>query len=270
MNAAYLDSVVRDIVDQPFHTVKHSEYGTIMRMLDEEVPFTISLASSTAESKGLTNLRQSERRFRAMNILFEILIKIRPRQGAQQNQVKQTPCEEEAIRRMQNTVFPAVIKRSQGADFVNCICEMPSAPRTVRFLLIYGRLFWYHTCSARLCMSSMISLLLPALAYMQPSCPAAQCLQHAAQSDRTPEVRLDNQLQCCCTRDKEGVLLSLQGTPAYCNQMLLASAVAQYAGAWSRDHFAVAATDVNSVLSRPILQAMKVVHITCGLPKICL
>ena len=50
VNAAYLDSVVRDIVDQPFHTVKHPEYGTIMRMLDVEVPFTISLASSTADS----------------------------------------------------------------------------------------------------------------------------------------------------------------------------------------------------------------------------
>ena len=50
VNAAYLDSVVRDIVDQPFHTVKHPEYGTIMRLLDVEVPFTISLASSTASS----------------------------------------------------------------------------------------------------------------------------------------------------------------------------------------------------------------------------
>lgn len=50
VNAACLDSVVRDIVDQPFHTVKHPEYGTIMRMLDVEVPFTISLASSTLDS----------------------------------------------------------------------------------------------------------------------------------------------------------------------------------------------------------------------------
>lgn len=42
-----MESTVRKIVEQPFHTVKHPEYGTIMRMLDAEVPFTISLAGRT-------------------------------------------------------------------------------------------------------------------------------------------------------------------------------------------------------------------------------
>ena len=44
---ADMDSTVRRIVEQPFHAVKHPEYGTIMRMLNAEVPFTISLASRT-------------------------------------------------------------------------------------------------------------------------------------------------------------------------------------------------------------------------------
>ena len=44
---ADMESTVRKIVEQPFHTVKHPEYGTIMRMLDAEVPFTISLAGRT-------------------------------------------------------------------------------------------------------------------------------------------------------------------------------------------------------------------------------
>ena len=64
------------------------------------------------------------------------------------------------------------------------------------------------------------------------------------------------------------MLLTLQRTPVDC--MILATAVAQHAWAWSRDRYTVAATDENSVLSRPILQAMKVVHITYSLPKICL
>lgn len=35
---ADMDSVVGDIVGQPFHTLVHPEYGTVMRMLDVEVP----------------------------------------------------------------------------------------------------------------------------------------------------------------------------------------------------------------------------------------
>ena len=35
---------VARLVEQPHHEVKHPEYGTLMRMLDSEVPFTIELA----------------------------------------------------------------------------------------------------------------------------------------------------------------------------------------------------------------------------------
>ena len=44
VSTADMDTSVQQIVDQAFHTVTHPEYGTVMRMLDAEVPFTISLA----------------------------------------------------------------------------------------------------------------------------------------------------------------------------------------------------------------------------------
>ena len=44
VSAADMDSVVMKIVGQPFHVVTHPDYGTVMRLLDIEVPFKISLA----------------------------------------------------------------------------------------------------------------------------------------------------------------------------------------------------------------------------------
>ena len=47
---ADMDTVVGDIVGQPFHTLVHPEYGTVMRMLDVEVPFTITLEGQADRS----------------------------------------------------------------------------------------------------------------------------------------------------------------------------------------------------------------------------
>ena len=38
------------IVGQPFHGVTHPEYGTVMRLLDTEVPFTITLKGYLEDS----------------------------------------------------------------------------------------------------------------------------------------------------------------------------------------------------------------------------
>ena len=50
VNAADMDSVVMDIVRQPFHAVTHPEYGTVMRMLNTEVPFQLALAGHSGVS----------------------------------------------------------------------------------------------------------------------------------------------------------------------------------------------------------------------------
>ena len=39
-----MDSVVLQVVGQPFHAVTHPDYGTVMRLLNAEVPFQIALA----------------------------------------------------------------------------------------------------------------------------------------------------------------------------------------------------------------------------------
>ncbi|CAL5221657.1 g3884 [Coccomyxa viridis] len=43
VSAADMDTTVMDIVGQRFHAVTHPEYGTVMRMLNTEVPFRIAL-----------------------------------------------------------------------------------------------------------------------------------------------------------------------------------------------------------------------------------
>ena len=40
-------TTVAQLVAQPYHEVKHAQYGTLMRMMDAEVPFTLSAAVST-------------------------------------------------------------------------------------------------------------------------------------------------------------------------------------------------------------------------------
>jgi hypothetical protein len=41
-----MDSTVAKLLQQPWHEYKHPEFGTIMRMLDAETPFSIGLAGS--------------------------------------------------------------------------------------------------------------------------------------------------------------------------------------------------------------------------------
>lgn len=40
-------TTVAQLVGQPYHEVKHAQYGTLMRMMDKEQPFTISVKTST-------------------------------------------------------------------------------------------------------------------------------------------------------------------------------------------------------------------------------
>lgn len=40
-------ATVARLVAQPYHEVKHAQYGTLMRMMDTEEPFTLSAAVST-------------------------------------------------------------------------------------------------------------------------------------------------------------------------------------------------------------------------------
>ena len=44
VDVADMGRAVARLIEQPHHEVKHPEYGTLMRMLDAEVPFTIELA----------------------------------------------------------------------------------------------------------------------------------------------------------------------------------------------------------------------------------
>ncbi len=50
MSAADMENAVMDIVGQPFHTVTHPEYGTVMRMLNIELPFQIALTGYSGAS----------------------------------------------------------------------------------------------------------------------------------------------------------------------------------------------------------------------------
>ena len=50
VSAADMDSVVMKIVGQPFHAVTHPDYGTVMRLLDVEVPFQVTLAGHSKSS----------------------------------------------------------------------------------------------------------------------------------------------------------------------------------------------------------------------------
>lgn len=47
VSAADMDSVVLQLVGQPFHAVTHPDYGTVMRLLNTEVPFQIAVAGQT-------------------------------------------------------------------------------------------------------------------------------------------------------------------------------------------------------------------------------
>lgn len=40
-------SAVARLVAQAYHEVKHAQYGTLMRMMDREEPFTLSAGVST-------------------------------------------------------------------------------------------------------------------------------------------------------------------------------------------------------------------------------
>ena len=42
-----MKTTVAWLVAQPYHEVKHAQYGTLMRMMDHEEPFTLSAAVST-------------------------------------------------------------------------------------------------------------------------------------------------------------------------------------------------------------------------------
>lgn len=39
-----MDKAVKKLLKQPWHEYRHPEFGTLMRMLDTEAPFTIGLA----------------------------------------------------------------------------------------------------------------------------------------------------------------------------------------------------------------------------------
>jgi hypothetical protein len=43
VDAKDMQGTVAAFLHLPFHEVKHPEFGTLMRMLDSEEPFTISL-----------------------------------------------------------------------------------------------------------------------------------------------------------------------------------------------------------------------------------
>ncbi len=41
-------TAVAKLLAQPFHEVKHAQYGTLMRMMDSEEPFTLAVSSAVS------------------------------------------------------------------------------------------------------------------------------------------------------------------------------------------------------------------------------
>jgi hypothetical protein len=41
-------TAVAQLLGQPFHEVKHAQYGTLMRMMDSEEPFTLAVSSAVS------------------------------------------------------------------------------------------------------------------------------------------------------------------------------------------------------------------------------